>query len=254
MIETYFTTVVWAWIGLAAIVHVTMFFVTAPFGRHTSEKWGPTIDNRLGWFIMELPSLAIMAYFLVFGTLSFRSFVWVLFLFWIGHYINRTIIYPLRIKPTEKRMPLMIALNAIFFNLMNAGLNGYFLAEMADPSAYSTAWLTSPNFFIGAVLFVGGMAINLKADDMLINLRKPGETDYKIPTGFLFDYISSPNLFGEIVEWAGFALMAWNLPATSFAIWTFANLVPRARNHHQWYQRTFADYPTERKAVLPFLF
>ena len=254
MIVQYFNTIVLAWIALAAIVHVTMFFVTAPFGRHTTDKWGPTIDNRLGWFIMELPSLAIMTYFLLFGAHNFESFVWVLFLFWIGHYMNRTIIYPLRIRPTEKRMPLMIALNAIFFNMMNAGLNGYFLAELADANDYSAAWLKSPNFVVGAVLFIGGMAINLRSDHILINLRRPGDTGYKIPKGFLFDYISSPNLFGEIVEWAGFALMAWNLPALSFAIWTFANLVPRARNHHQWYQRTFPDYPKERKAVIPFLF
>jgi len=254
MMNETFNYIVLAWIALAAIVHVTMFFVTAPFGRHTTDKWGPTIDNRLGWFVMELPSLVIMVYFLLFGSRSLESYIWVLFLFWIGHYINRTIIYPLRIKPTEKRMPLMIALNAIFFNLMNAGLNGYFLSELALPSDYSAAWLSSPQFIIGAMLFVCGMAINMKSDAMLIALRRPGETGYRIPRGFLFDYISSPNLFGEIIEWAGFALMAWNLPALSFAIWTFANLVSRARNHHQWYHRTFPDYPKERRAVIPFLF
>jgi 3-oxo-5-alpha-steroid 4-dehydrogenase 1 len=254
MIHFTFSSFVWVWMALAAIVHVTMFFVTAPFGRHTTHTWGPTIDNRLGWFVMELPSLVIMAYFLLFGTRTPGSYTWVLFLFWIGHYINRTIIYPLRIRPTEKRMPLVIALNAILFNLINAGLNGYYLSHLADPTSYAAAWLSSTHFLVGAMLFVGGMAINLKADAMLIALRRPGETGYQIPKGFLFRYISSPNLFGEIIEWAGFALMAWNLPALSFAIWTFANLVPRARNHHQWYQRTFPDYPKERKAVLPWVF
>jgi hypothetical protein len=48
--------------------------------------------------------------------------------------------------------------------------------------------------------------------------------------------------------------MAWNLPALSFAIWTFANLVPRALNHHNWYKDKFPDYPKNRKAVFPFLF
>jgi 3-oxo-5-alpha-steroid 4-dehydrogenase 1 len=242
------------WLGIAIAVHITMFFVTAPFGRHTTTTWGPMVDNKLAWFIMELPSLGIMLYFLMFGTLSFNSYVWILFSLWIFHYLNRTFIYPLRIRATEKKMPLVIVLNAILFNLMNAGLNGYFLSELADSSKYQSDWLTTPHFIIGAVLFIVGMTINWKSDSILIHLRKPGETGYKIPRGFLFDYVSSPNLFGELVEWGGFALMAWNLPALTFMVWTFANLVPRAKNHHDWYHQKFSDYPEERKAVFPFLF
>lgn len=242
------------WLTIAIVVHITMFFITAPFGRHTTTSWGPMVDNKLGWFIMELPSLSIMLYFLIFGSFSFNSYVWILFSLWIFHYMNRTLIYPLRIKATDKKMPLVIVLNAILFNLMNAGLNGYFLAELADPSLYQSDWLSSPNFIIGLFLFIAGMTINWISDGILISLRKPGETGYVIPKGFLFDYVSSPNLFGEIIEWSGFALMAWNLPALTFMVWTFANLVPRAKNHHDWYHQKFADYPKERKAVFPFLF
>lgn len=244
----------YVWLAIAILVHITMFFVTAPFGRHTTTSWGPMVDNKLAWFVMELPSLGIMAYFLFFGSKSFDSYVWILFSAWIFHYFNRTIIYPLRIKATEKKMPLAIVLNAILFNLMNAGLNGYFLSELANSTDYNETWLTSPYFILGAMLFAGGMAINWRADHILISLRKPGETGYKIPKGFLFDFISSPNLFGEIIEWTGFAIMAWNLPALTFMVWTFANLVPRAKNHHDWYKSKFSDYPTERKAVFPFLF
>jgi hypothetical protein len=45
--------------------------------------------------------------------------------------------------------------------------------------------------------------------------------------------------------------MCWNLPALSFAVWTAANLIPRAISHHAWYRRTFADYPRDRRAVIP---
>ena len=242
------------WILIALIVHVTMFYVTAPFGRHTSEKWGLLIDNKLGWLLMELPSLLIMAYYLCWGSRSFSSYAWVLFGLWILHYFHRSLIYPLRIKATPKKMPLMIAMSAILFNLVNASLNGYYLAELAPLGKYSQAWLSSPNFLLGILLFMLGFAINLRSDAMLIKLRKPGETGYKIPRGFLFTYVSSPNLFGEIIEWTGFALMAWNLPALSFMVWTFANLVPRAKNHHDWYLQHFSDYPRERKVVFPFLY
>jgi len=242
------------WLSIAIGVHILMFFVTAPFGRHTSKNWGPLVDNKLGWFIMEMPSLLIMVYFLIFGSNSFTSFAWILFSLWIFHYLNRTFIYPLRIKATPKKMPLFIVLNGILFNCMNAGLNGYFLAELTTPDMYTSEWLTTPYFIIGAILFVVGMTINWQSDSILIGLRKPGETGYKIPRGFLFDYISSPNLFGEVVEWTGFAIMAWNLPALTFMAWTFANLVPRAKNHHDWYHNKFEDYPKERKAIFPFFF
>lgn len=66
----------------------------------------------------------------------------------------------------------------------------------------------SISFLAGAFLFITGMAINWKSDGMLISLRRPGETGYKIPNGFLFNYISTTSLLGEIIEWTGFALMA----------------------------------------------
>jgi len=249
-----FEYICYGWLAIAIIVHVTMFYITAPFGRHTSDKWGRTINNKTGWVIMELPSLAIMVYFLVTGDFSNNVYAWILFALWILHYFNRTFIYPARIKATPKKMPVFIVVNAILFNFMNAGLNGYYLAHLTPEFKYDIGWVSSSQFILGLVLFFTGMLINWKADTILINLRKPGETGYKIPNSFLFKYVSSPNLFGEIIEWTGFAIMAWNLPAFTFMVWTLANLVPRAKNHHDWYHRNFADYPKERKAVFPFLY
>lgn len=243
---------VWMLIAMAACV--AMFRITAPFGRHTSERWGPSINNKLGWFLMELPSLAIMIWFLFTGTGSFQSFGWILFVLWILHYFNRTILYPIRIRPTHKKMPVVIVLSAVFFNVVNAGLNGFYLAELAPPEKYDSSWLFSAPFIAGMLLFISGMYINIRSDSKLINLRKPGETGYKIPRGFLFDYVSSPNLFGEIIQWSGFALLAWNLPAFTFMFWTIANLVPRAKNHHDWYVKHFPEYPSRRKIVFPFVY
>ncbi len=248
----YFVSYIW--LAIAVAVHITMFFVTAPFGRHTSNKWGKTINNKLGWMIMESPSLIIMLYFLLAGANSFNSYIWILFVLWILHYINRSFIYPIRIKSTPKQIPVFIVLNAILFNVINAGLNGYYLSALAPPEKYTITWLFSIHFMIGFLLFFIGAFINLKSDSVLINLRTAGETGYKIPKGFLFNYVSSPNLFGELIEWSGFALMAWNLPAITFMVWTFANLVPRAKNHHDWYKKEFQDYPEERKVIFPFIY
>ena len=93
---------------------------------------------------------------------------------------------------------------------------------------YNLSWLYDPRFIGGIFLFISGLIINWQADNILIHLRKPGETGYYIPKGGLFNYVSCPNHFSEIIEWSGFALMTWCLPALAFATWTFVNLLPRA--------------------------
>ncbi|OQR86284.1 3-oxo-5-alpha-steroid 4-dehydrogenase family protein [Achlya hypogyna] len=242
-----------AWVVVAAGTYVLLQFVTAPFGRHTASGWGPVLDNKLGWCLMELPSLLLITASAIreysSGSSSYAS---VLYALWILHYTNRSIVYPLRIKATPKPMPALVALCAFGFNLVNAGLNGASL--LRDAAVYDATWLFQPRTILGLALFFCGMSINWVSDEMLIRLRKPGETGYKIPHGFLFEYVSCPNHLGECIEWVGFALMAGNLAASTFAIWTLSNLVPRAASHHAWYKAQFKDYPLKRQAIIPFLY
>jgi hypothetical protein len=177
--------------------------------------------------------------------------MWVFFALWCAHYVNRSLIFPWRTHTRGKTMPLAIAGSAAAFNIVNAGLNGLFLGWAG--ASYPVEWLADPRFILGLAIFLIGAGINMWSDNRLIGLRRGGERGYVIPRGGLFERISCPNHFGEIVEWSGFALMCWNLPALSFAIWTAANLIPRAMSHHGWYKRTFADYPQSRRAVIPGL-
>jgi 3-oxo-5-alpha-steroid 4-dehydrogenase 1 len=153
------------------------------------------------------------------------------------------------IRTKGKKMPVIIMLSAMLFNTVNGSLIGIWFADFAH---YPDSWYCSPSFIIGILLFLGGMLVNWQADYILIGLRKKGDTDYQIPQSGLFSLISSPNLFGEIIEWGGFALLTWSLPALAFFIWTCANLVPRAMANHRWYKTTFPDYPAKRKILLPY--
>jgi protein-S-isoprenylcysteine O-methyltransferase Ste14 len=87
----------------------------------------------------------------------------------------------------------------------------------------------------------------------LRRLRAAGDPGYRVPQGGLYRWISCPNYLGEIVQWAGWALATWSLPGLAFAVWTAANLVPRARANQQWYRQRFADYPPERRALIPWV-
>ncbi len=246
----FFEGFIWLWIAIAVVTFIALLRITAPYGRHTTKGWGPLIDNKLGWFFMEFFVLIVLYFFLLTGTNSISLANGIIVSFFTLHYINRSIIFPLRIQTNGKKMPASIMLMGMSFNLVNGFLIGYFLGEIM---VYPDSWLTSPQFIIGTIIFFVGMFINWQSDNMLINLRKPGETGYKIPQNGLFKYISCPNLFGEVLEWGGFAILTWSLPGLAFFLWTFANLVPRALSHHKWYLEKFPDYPKERKAVIPFL-
>lgn len=241
--------IVWTLLALAIVPQ--QLKVTAPYGRHTRSGWGPMISNQLGWCLMELVSLVVFAGLFLAGPAEKTAPMWVFFALWCAHYVNRSLIFPWRTHTRGKTMPLAIAGSAAAFNIVNAGLNGLFLGWAG--ASYPVAWLADPRFILGLAIFLLGAGINMWSDNRLIGLRRSGERGYVIPRGGLFDRISCPNHFGEIVEWSGFALMCWNLPALSFAIWTAANLIPRAMSHHGWYKRTFADYPQSRRAVIPGL-
>ena len=49
-------------------------------------------------------------------------------------------------------------------------------------------------------------------------------------------------------------MASWSLPAVAHAIFTTANLLPRALQHHQDYLNKFReDYPQNRAAVIPYI-
>ncbi|MCI0522407.1 MAG: DUF1295 domain-containing protein [Bacteroidales bacterium] len=251
MDKTTFNLLVWVWTAIGVMVFLLLLFVTAPYGRHSSKKWGVTIPDRLGWFMMEIPALLIFIWLIITGSEQKTAVVWIIAFLYAFHYLNRSVIYPIRIRTKGKEMPLVIALMAIFFNFVNAGFLGYYTGTLQ--TQYTNEWFTDPRFITGLPLFITGMIINVTSDEKLIHLRKRSTNGYQIPRGGLFEKVSCPNFFGEVVEWAGFAIICWSLPALSFFVWTFCNLVPRALAHHKWYRSHFSDYPAGRKAVFPFI-
>jgi 3-oxo-5-alpha-steroid 4-dehydrogenase 1 len=251
MTDSTFYFIVYCWIAIAIFIFPFVIRFIAPYGRHTTVKWGAMIDNRLGWIIMESPALLVFAGFYLFGKLPHNLVTWTFFALYTFHYLNRTLIFPFRLRTKGKKMPLAIVFMAIFFNFINGFINGYYLGFVANQ--YTMAWFTDPRFIGGIIVFFSGMFINWQSDNILIHLRKPGETGYMIPQKGLFRLISCPNHFGEIVEWFGYALMTWSSPGLAFAIWSLVNLLPRALHHHKWYQSIFKDYPKNRKALLPYL-
>uniref|UniRef100_G1N3N3 Steroid 5 alpha-reductase 1 n=1 Tax=Meleagris gallopavo TaxID=9103 RepID=G1N3N3_MELGA len=124
------------------------------------------------------------------------------------HY--RALIFPFLIRQ-GKPTPFFTFLLALLFCIYNGYLQGRSLSTYAE---YPSDWLKR---FMGWLI---GMAINIHSDHILRNLRKPGETGYKIPRGGMFEYVSGANFFGEILEWFGFSLACCTIESLAFALCT----------------------------------
>ncbi len=249
--RTIFTIFLIASFFLAVLVFAALFFVAAPYGRHSRRGWGPAINNKVGWVIMEAPAPLVFAICFAFGSYANSLTALTFFSLWEAHYLHRAFIYPVGLRSSAKNMSLLVLSSGLVFNAVNSYLNGRYIFTFSG--GYASEWLGDPRFIFGLALFIAGFIINRRADRTLHHLRLPGESCYKIPRGGLYRWISCPNYLGEIVTWVGWALATWSLPGLAFAIWTVANLAPRAYSHHTWYQDNFADYPSERKALVPGL-
>jgi 3-oxo-5-alpha-steroid 4-dehydrogenase 1 len=247
--QSFFNILLVSWFVLAVAIFIALFFIVAPYGRHTRRNWGPAIGDKLGWIVMEAPSPVLFAAFFVLGIKSISLTAVAFLILWEAHYVHRAFIYPFSRRAGASGMAVAVVGMGFLFNIGNAYLNGRYLFTLSG--GYDNVWLLTPQFIVGAALFIIGFVINRKADYDLRNLRKPGESGYKIPDGSLYRWISCPNYFGEIVTWVGWAVATWSLSGLAFAVFTVANLAPRARAHHLWYRKQFADYPPQRKALVP---
>jgi protein-S-isoprenylcysteine O-methyltransferase Ste14 len=237
-------------IALGGIVFLSLSFMTAPYGRHARAGWGPTVASRIGWIVMESPAVLAFAAIYALGVDRAAPVPLVLAALWLTHYVHRTFVFPFRMRPGDKRMPIGLLAMAIGFNCINAYLNARWISQLGR---YSTSWLEDPRFLVGAALFATGMIVNVHSDQILFSLRKPGDVGYRIPRGGAYRLVSAPNYLGELMEWGGWAVATWSLAGLSFFLFTFANLVPRAISNHRWYKATFPDYPKDRRAVIPFI-
>jgi hypothetical protein len=251
IIQEFFNTICLVWIATGVIMFPVLLKVTQPYGRHSKSNWGPLMNNRMAWILMELPALAVFGYFLLYKHIPFNAVAWVAVMLWGLHYIHRVLIFPFQIRSVGKKMPVVIVMSGIFFNTVNGFLNGYWLGHFVNENP--SGLFFSIRLVAGIILFLAGFVINKYHDRILIQLRDVPGKGYKIPFGGLFKYISCPNFLGEIISWLGFFVVTMGLPALSFLIWSIVNLTARALDHHKWYRHEFPEYPKERKAIFPYM-
>ena len=241
--------------GLAVVVYISLYFITAGYGLFRTKEWGFSINNKLAWVLMEAPAfLTMVVIWYMAGCPTAAPQIVLLGLFLL-HYFQRSFIFPLLLSGRSK-MPITIMLSGVLFNVINGIMQGGALYWFPQET-YQEGWdyLTYTSSIIGFVVFFLGMAINLHSDHVIRSLRKPGDTRHYLPQKGMYRHVTSANYLGELVEWTGFALIAGSLAAWVFVWWTAANLVPRAHAIHKKYRSEFGDQAVgKRKRIIPFIY
>lgn len=245
---------------MAVIVFVALFFFKAGYGYLSTSKWGPKINNKVAWVMMEAPAFIFLLYY----TLRFAAsgadtgnstlVLYIMAGFFLLHYFQRSFIFPLLMRG-KSTMPIVIMLMGLTFNTLNAYLIAGWLYVEAPAGMYTSAWFSSPQFIIGSILFFTGMGINLHSDHVIRSLRRPGDTRHYIPRNGMYRYVTSANYFGELTEWIGYAVLTWSPAGVLFAVWTFANLGPRAKSLTEKYEQEFGEEYSKlgKKHIIPFI-
>lgn len=243
-------------VGFAFTVFVVIAqrFVQSPYGRFASGKMGVNLDPRLGWWLMELPATVVFVAVFVMGSRRSEPMALVLGGVWLIHYANRGWFFPLTLRVAEGQkssFSITVVLAGWFVTAMHGYLNAAWFTEFGHH--LSLEWLTDPRFWVGAVIYYSGLLLVLHSERVVRQLRDPKDTTgprYRIPRGGGFRWVTNPAYLGELVGWAGFALMTWSPAGLLIFCISAANLVPRAFATHQWYQEKFPDYP-DRKVLIP---
>lgn len=245
--------------GIVAITVVAALFMQTPYGRFADPKWGISLDPRVGWFLMELPASVTFLVTFFRGPHRFDPYPLVLLAVWCLHYLNRGFLMPLFMR-VPKGQKGSFSLMVVAIGWVVTSLHGYLNARWATalhPDT-STAWLLDPRFLVGITVYYVAMGFNLHADHVLRTLRSKeeverGERVYRVPHGGLFRWVTNASYLAELVAWTGFAIFTWSPGGLFILFISLANLVPRAIATHRWYRERFADYPSERRVLVPWV-
>ena len=255
MTESVFNGLIYAMLAMAAVVFISLYFVTAGYGQFRTKQWGCSINNKVAWVLMEIPVFLVMLAIWLASPLKWHLPQLVLFGLFELHYFQRSLVFPFLLKG-QSQMPVAIMLMGVAFNLINGLIQGGGLYWFPNPDFQEgAAYLPRWNAILGILLFIVGMAINLHSDHVIRHLRKPGDTKHYLPEKGMYRYVTSANYLGEIMEWTGFAIAAGTLAAWVFPIWTAANLVPRAHAIYNRYKAEFGEEAlAEKKRIIPFIY
>ena len=130
LIPEHFNSLLAVMVAVAVVVYVALHFIDAGYGIMYTKRWGPTVNNKLGWVLMEAPVFIAMCLLWWYSDRRTAVVPLIFFAVFQLHYFQRSFIFPLLIKG-KSRMPLAIILSGITFNVLNALMQGGWIFYVA---------------------------------------------------------------------------------------------------------------------------
>jgi len=186
----------------ALLTFLGLSFFAAPYGKYSASKgFGPLVPAQIAWCFMEIPNLWVAAIVYAYRSnvsdpaISGQVNKVALFCFLL-HYVNRSIIYPYRMRSSAcTPMPVSVMFAALIF----CSWNGFNQSASLILVNHNPAKISDLQSIVGLAVFAAGFYINVTSDSILISARKHGDKaanggpKYVIPTGGMFRYVSCAN-------------------------------------------------------------
>lgn len=130
------------------------------------------------------------------------------------------------------------------------------VANGLSGSASGPAELT--RLVAGVLTFAWAYREQWRANVALAAARKSGSRvvtyDHCMMTGGLFDLVSSPQMFTEMVMYGAWYVVLWGSSGWKYVVlFVWGNQLEIALISHRWYQAKFKNYPRNRKAIIPYI-
>ena len=126
------------------------------------------------------------------------------------------------------------------------GLVAYFVGQLGNLYHHyilSTLRTTDKN---------GNVTVS-KADNAGSDEKFDVKSNYAVPKGGLFDYVTMPHYFFELIAWLGIAIVSQDLNVYLVFASMCTYLLTRAKATKIWYLKNVNDYPKDRKVLVPFV-
>lgn len=176
---------------------------------------------------------------------------------------------------TDERWKLLSALWTLHFGrrlIETAFINEYksseSLAETIITGVYYGFWALISSFddsaklnknvaTIGALAFIIGEVGNGYHHYLLKCFKNEGKSlnkRYIMPHGGLFDQVTAPHYFFELISWSGWSLLnSFTIGSIMILGGSWGILIARSKQVHERNIKTFDNYPTDRKKLVPFI-
>jgi very-long-chain enoyl-CoA reductase len=105
---------------------------------------------------------------------------------------------------------------------------------------------------VGLGVFLMGESFNFLHHKILADLRRSA-ADYVIPRGGWFHLVACPHYLFELVAWLGLCLIFRHVSMLLIFVSMLSYLIIRSLLTLKWYRERFADFPADRRAILPFI-